>query len=67
MNAVIESPCIRMCCLDDNDVCLGCHRTLTEITQWAQADNDTRQQILNNAKQRQKAEGQKGLRFTDPQ
>ena len=29
------SPCVRICCLDDNDVCLGCGRTLDEIRRWS--------------------------------
>ncbi|WP_390444630.1 DUF1289 domain-containing protein [Pseudoalteromonas sp. MTN2-4] len=30
----IESPCIRQCCLDESDVCVGCFRTLGEILKW---------------------------------
>lgn len=55
INAPIASPCIRICCLDDNDICLGCFRSLQEITQWTQVDNHTRQAILTHAKQRQQA------------
>lgn len=29
-----SSPCIRNCCLDNNDVCLGCFRKLDEILAW---------------------------------
>ncbi len=29
------SPCIRVCTLDENDVCVGCRRTLDEIVAWA--------------------------------
>jgi len=50
-----QSPCIRNCCLNDDDICLGCFRTLVEITQWGQADDDTRQNILRKAEQRRKA------------
>ncbi|HSH29999.1 MAG TPA: DUF1289 domain-containing protein [Thiohalobacter sp.] len=28
-----DSSCIRMCTLDDTDVCLGCGRSLKEITE----------------------------------
>jgi uncharacterized protein len=48
----IESPCIRNCCLDDNDICLGCFRTMTEIINWSQSSNKDREVILLNAKQR---------------
>ncbi len=29
------SPCILICTLDDNKQCLGCARTLEEISSWA--------------------------------
>jgi hypothetical protein len=30
----VPSPCIRNCCLDDDDVCMGCGRSLDEIVAW---------------------------------
>lgn len=42
----VASPCVRNCCLDADDVCLGCFRTLTEITQWGGADAHERREIL---------------------
>ena len=51
---IAESPCIRNCCRNDNDICLGCFRSLEEITRWNEADNQERINILQNAGQRQK-------------
>ncbi|HDZ16586.1 MAG TPA: DUF1289 domain-containing protein [Methylophaga aminisulfidivorans] len=31
----IPSPCLRKCCLDARDVCMGCYRQIDEITGWA--------------------------------
>ena len=31
----VASPCVRNCCLDDRDVCLGCHRTLAQILRFS--------------------------------
>jgi len=31
---MITSPCIKECQLNDVEVCMGCHRTLTEIMDW---------------------------------
>lgn len=31
----IESPCIGVCALDENDVCMGCFRTADDITEWS--------------------------------
>lgn len=47
------SPCIKNCCLDLNDICLGCFRSLNEIRQWTQVNAEIRLQFLNNAKIRQ--------------
>ena len=30
----VESPCNRICTLDESNVCLGCFRTLDEICRW---------------------------------
>lgn len=49
----VASPCISNCCLDAADVCLGCFRTLTEITSWSETDDQTRRQFINNAKIRE--------------
>ncbi|WP_445937385.1 DUF1289 domain-containing protein [Pseudomonas sp.] len=34
----VASPCRRQCCLDDQDICLGCGRALQEILDWGNAD-----------------------------
>ncbi|MBU2180542.1 MAG: DUF1289 domain-containing protein [Gammaproteobacteria bacterium] len=47
-----KAPCQRNCCLDQDDICLGCGRSLTEITGWHQADSAQKQQILELARQR---------------
>lgn len=52
MNKSINTPCIRNCCLDDNDVCMGCFRTMSEIMAWSQANNDERESILKNVENR---------------
>jgi uncharacterized protein len=49
----IYSPCIRKCCLDNDDICLGCFRALNEIIVWTQLDEKTRLQLLEKAKIRQ--------------
>ena len=51
-NTLIASPCFRICCLDDNDVCLGCFRTLDEIRNWQASSNETRSCVLEHCQQR---------------
>ena len=50
--AKVESPCIRNCCLDSNDICMGCFRSLTEITQWTLVNDKKRQEFLKNVAER---------------
>ncbi|MDH5433384.1 MAG: DUF1289 domain-containing protein [Gammaproteobacteria bacterium] len=44
----IASPCISLCCLDEEDVCIGCYRHIDEITGWHGADKKRRQEIIEN-------------------
>lgn len=48
----VQSPCVRNCCLDENDVCLGCGRQLQEILNWQQATDAERAAILVLARER---------------
>ena len=48
----IASPCVRNCCLDEQDVCLGCGRSLDEIKVWSEAGDAERMQILEQAARR---------------
>ena len=47
-----QSPCVRNCCLDDDEVCIGCGRTLQEILGWRDASSDERARMLESARQR---------------
>ena len=47
-----DNPCVRNCCLDDGNVCLGCGRKLAEILEWHHADPERRGQILQSASHR---------------
>ncbi|MBD9358857.1 DUF1289 domain-containing protein [Methylomonas albis] len=46
------SPCVRNCCLNDDDICLGCYRSLDEIRMWSTADTQTRELFLQQAAER---------------
>lgn len=46
------SPCVRNCCLNEQDICLGCFRSLTEITSWSQVSDEDKQAIMVNIQQR---------------
>lgn len=51
-NAKTAGPCVRNCCLDADDVCLGCGRALAEITGWNAASDEEKEAILRRAKER---------------
>jgi putative protein-disulfide isomerase len=48
----IASPCIKKCCLNTQDMCLGCFRLLTEITNWQTMTELEKQQCLKKCIQR---------------
>lgn len=48
----IESPCVGNCCLNTDDVCLGCFRHLDEITSWNSYENEDRILVLKLAELR---------------
>ncbi len=50
--STLASPCVRVCCLDDTDMCLGCGRLLAEIRLWGQSDDIERGHILELARAR---------------
>ncbi|MBN4080313.1 DUF1289 domain-containing protein [Beggiatoa alba] len=51
-NRQIASPCVRNCCLNEDDVCLGCFRHVDEIMEWSMVEDARRECILENAKKR---------------
>ncbi|HCF2992210.1 TPA: DUF1289 domain-containing protein [Pseudomonas aeruginosa] len=53
----VASPCRRLCCLDDADVCVGCGRSLAEIREWGKANDSRRLQIRSQAARRQSLAG----------
>lgn len=49
---IVLSPCISICALDENDVCIGCFRSAKEIGDWGRVDNDGKRAILKNVARR---------------
>ncbi|MDH5392887.1 MAG: DUF1289 domain-containing protein [Gammaproteobacteria bacterium] len=50
----VKSPCVRNCCLDDNDICMGCFRTLDEIKRWISLTQHQKMSVLKQSAQRKK-------------
>lgn len=53
----VPSPCVRNCCLDDDDVCLGCGRTIQEILAWQQGPDSERREIIARSRERLRQRG----------
>lgn len=56
--APLRSPCVNVCALDDQDVCIGCQRTAAEITRWSRMDNPERRAVLERCQERARSNGQ---------
>ena len=50
--AAVASPCVDICRLDAQGLCLGCRRTIGEIAEWSQASDTRRLEILSALKTR---------------
>jgi predicted Fe-S protein YdhL (DUF1289 family) len=50
--AAVASPCVDICRLDPQGLCIGCSRTLGEIAEWSQASDARRLEILSALKAR---------------
>jgi predicted Fe-S protein YdhL (DUF1289 family) len=55
INDKTESPCVRNCCLNEEDICLGCFRHLDEITAWHSMSELQKQQVLQQCTMRKAA------------
>ena len=48
-----DRPCLKKCELDENNVCLGCYRTLDDMRCWHSSSKDEKIKILQLAELRQ--------------
>lgn len=53
----VRSPCVSICALDEADICIGCQRTVAEITRWAGMNSAERRAVLALCQERAKASG----------
>ena len=52
VSPAVPSPCISLCRLDEQKVCLGCFRHVEDIREWRSADDARRRVICAEAEQR---------------
>ena len=56
----VKSPCIEVCSLNDQDVCIGCYRTANEIIEWFSAPDERKREILLSVNERRAGSASKG-------
>jgi len=50
----IKNPCIHVCTLDDEKVCMGCYRSAEEVRNWFRYTDEQKLQSLENAESRRR-------------
>ena len=51
----VESPCVQICTLDEQQVCVGCGRSLDEIARWSRLSATEKREVCELAAQRLQA------------
>lgn len=54
MSKPVESPCVSVCYVNDDDICEGCFRSIEEITYWSGYDNEAKQKVIKLSNERRK-------------
>lgn len=53
----VASPCVEICALDEQDICIGCQRSASEITRWGRMSNAERREVLSKCSERARQTG----------
>ena len=48
----VASPCVLTCQLNDDDMCIGCFRMITEIVGWPQLTEEGKMSVLHACRTR---------------
>jgi len=64
--AGVPSPCRDVCQLDTQGICIGCGRSIAEITEWTRAGNERRLEIRAAARARIEAAEESAGRQSRP-
>ena len=55
MRDEVDSPCVKLCVIHPaSGICMGCFRTLDEISDWSAIDPSTRKSLLIELPSREK-------------
>lgn len=53
---VVASPCVSICALDGDDVCIGCFRTGGEVSRWGLLTAEEQRDVLDRCRRRMAGE-----------
>jgi len=53
----VASPCISVCVLGNDDICIGCFRSSGEIAAWLRLDDAGKREVLVRCRQRREQAG----------
>jgi uncharacterized protein len=51
----LESPCINVCTLDAQKICIGCGRSIEEIAVWSRLGDEERRAVCERAARRKQS------------
>ncbi len=51
----IKSPCIHVCTLDEDKICMGCYRSVEEIRGWFRFSDEEKKKVLENSEKRRRS------------
>ncbi len=52
LESQVTSPCSSICSLNEDDVCIGCYRTRSEIRDWLHMPGSQKREVLRLCSQR---------------
>ena len=55
----IDKPCIKKCCLNEEDICMGCFRRFNDMLKWNKASINEKTEMLKMAEVRKKEHARK--------
>jgi len=51
----VESPCVQVCVIHrESGLCMGCYRSINEITRWSNIPSDERRALISELPNREK-------------
>lgn len=53
----MKSPCINVCELDEDNICIGCGRSLDQILNWTDYTEEKRKKIIKSLNKKDKSYG----------